>query len=105
MISISVGRRASPDASNDATTVLAATVAAHIEQCKTDKQEIKKALADQNNDRKAMHEENQRRLRRLEMVYYFGFAIITVLGFLMTDTGQHLFGTIVHGQLIAGTVP
>ena len=108
MLSISFGRHQPEGSQPDpATATLAATLAAHIEQCKTDKAEIKQALIIQSNERRNMHEENQRRLRRLEMVYYFATAIIMVLGFMLTDTGQHIFGAVVHGQLLAimGPVP
>jgi hypothetical protein len=87
MFTVSLGRRHADDSP---TASLAATVAAHIEQCKTDKAEIKKALEAQNLARTNMHTENQSRFSRLERVYYLVTAIGLVGGFFLTDAGHRI---------------
>lgn len=87
----------SSDAGAVAIATVAATLAAHIEQCKSDKQEIKQtqseikmSLARQDADRNLMHRENQSRFRRLEVIYYFATAAVGILMFFGTDMGRRV---------------
>jgi hypothetical protein len=62
------------------------TLSAHIEQCKTDKAEIKKLIQDLESDRRTMHAENQKKFdwinRFIWMATGFTTAITIVLKWL-----------------------
>lgn len=71
-------------------TQLGATMAAHIEQCKTDKAEIKTLVTSQLEKQDKMHNENKAAINKLEvrLALYLGIALT-------------LIWAISHGEVIA----
>lgn len=63
----------------DATT--ATVLASHIEQCKTDKADIKDALAAQDAERKKMHEANTAAFNRINRIIWIATGIFAALQF------------------------
>lgn len=77
-------------ASARAEVSLGATMAAHIEQCKTDKAEQKDMIAKLVGDQGQMHNDNQRRFLRIERAVYIATGALAVLYFLAPHAGEIL---------------
>lgn len=69
---------------------LGATMAAHIEHCKTDKAEQKELITRLGIDRERMHAENQTRFQKIERLLYIAIGIAIAFEFAGKAIGELL---------------